>query len=84
MSWIKKWKELNKKQEAKDIEYCKTHPKIWKGATAVLILGYSPIIILCIVYGAIPIAIIGIVFLIWMYREMKDRYAKAFPKNVIL
>lgn len=80
MSWIRKLKELKRKQEAKDIEYIRNHPKRMKWGIAGVILLYLTISVLWIIYDAIPLAIIGIIFSIWIFKEVRDLYTKAFPK----
>lgn len=81
MKLIEKWKEKNKEQEAKDIEFCKNHPKSWKLMIIVFILSYGVMSVILVVNNAIPIVIIAIVFGIWLIREMLMLYRKAFPKN---
>ena len=80
MSWIEKLKELNKKQEAEDIEYWRGHPKAWKRLFAAFIAAYASAFIIFVFIGAIIFAIIIVVFSIWFAKEMIDQYKKAFPK----
>ena len=83
MKLIEKWKEKNREQEAKDVEYCKAHPKGWKLMIIGSILVFGAMSLIFVVYGAFPLAISMIVFEIWMLKQILNTYKKAFPKNVI-
>lgn len=84
---FKKIKDKLKKRikyvEARDIESCRKHPKIWIGA--MIILPFYFIALSIILISKDPTLIIMIlIFLIFVYyleKQMFNRYKKAFPKN---
>jgi len=80
MSWIEKWKEMNKKQKAKDIEHCRQHPTGWKIMGGLFTLAFGLIIIFMTISGAIPLAAIAFVFAVWMGWEYIKIHRDAFPK----
>jgi len=80
MKWKEKWKKMNMEQALKDIERCRQHPTKWKILTWVFAIGFSAIAVFMVVGGAYPLAVIAIVFGVWMEREYIKVYRKAFPK----
>jgi len=81
MKWKEKWKEKNKKREAKDIEFCKQHPTGWKAMVWLFAIGFLTFTVFMVVSGAYPLAIIAIVFAIWLNLEYIKIYRKAFPNG---
>lgn len=80
MSWIGKWKKMKVEQRVEDIEQCRRHPTGWKIMMGLFAIGFSFLIVFMVVAGAYPLAIIAIVFTIWLEREFFRVYKMAFPK----
>ena len=83
MKLVEKWKESKEKQKAKDIEQCRKHPMGWKIMIGAFIFAFALLAIFMIFGGAYPLAIIALIFTIWLVREQIKIYRDAFPKKVI-
>ena len=80
MSWIKKWKEINKERKVEDIEQCERHPVGWKIMMALFAFAFGTLIVFMNLSGAYPLALIAFVFVIWLEWKCFKIYWAAFPK----
>ena len=77
-----KWKKAIEEDEIKSVEYCRKHPKRWRLAMTLFVIGYLLCMALCCLFGIWPFAIIILIGLLVIYRGMHKFFRKAFPKSI--
>ena len=79
----KKYRKMEAKNEEDSIKKIRKNPRMWLIYMIMMTAMYVGLIVFLLTMGGYPLAIIAIVFAIWLVREMWMLFRKAVPKQKI-